>query len=424
MNDTRHTSNNVSCVMFRRTGDCRANGPREPAGDTSCMEVIENSASGYCECSEDIHLPYSCGHPDVICEDSCDEYWKTGKMPSACNVWKQTKDCSGEAAEDPGHESRCHDWIHSYRSGYCECISGRFAFNCGHRSFTCNDICDDKEFASRCTPTPTPQPFKVRQGLEYASKSSIFIVGLYGGASAREHPAQLTGNLERISTIGSKFGSHRMFLVIDEHYQELHEWKLQDPERRIVHIAGDLSYSHNPDSYGNQRIASERFQKMSGLRNIYMRNIEQEELMLVVDLDVFWFDAMSVFLTLGDNSIPDWGGVCAFGKFRGGYFDTLATRMEYSWKGEVSHSYLRCEGHFVGEELWPCRGAMQNLLFDDTRTEHIVAADSCFGGSALYRTQYIRDCRYAGYESEVRSCWGFQKNHYFFCNCQNIILGL
>ena len=40
----------VGCVMWRQTGSCDPNGPREPQFDRTCDVIVESGWSGYCEC--------------------------------------------------------------------------------------------------------------------------------------------------------------------------------------------------------------------------------------------------------------------------------------------------------------------------------------------------------------------------------------
>ena len=40
----------LGCVMWRQTGSCDPNGPREPQFDRTCDVIIESGWSGYCEC--------------------------------------------------------------------------------------------------------------------------------------------------------------------------------------------------------------------------------------------------------------------------------------------------------------------------------------------------------------------------------------
>jgi hypothetical protein len=43
--------NPTPCVMWRQTGNCDPDGPRQPRDDKSCDVVIQDGISGYCECA-------------------------------------------------------------------------------------------------------------------------------------------------------------------------------------------------------------------------------------------------------------------------------------------------------------------------------------------------------------------------------------
>ena len=40
------------CVQWRQTSGCRPDGPRNPAKDQDCDILIDDSWSGYCECTD------------------------------------------------------------------------------------------------------------------------------------------------------------------------------------------------------------------------------------------------------------------------------------------------------------------------------------------------------------------------------------
>merc|ERR1711939_499297 len=40
----------TACVKWRQTGNCIPEGPREPARDQACGDLVQDHQSGYCEC--------------------------------------------------------------------------------------------------------------------------------------------------------------------------------------------------------------------------------------------------------------------------------------------------------------------------------------------------------------------------------------
>lgn len=85
-----------SCIKWRQTGKCKADGPREPNQDKDCGIIIPGKDSGFCECaagnadhtSQDdstndvadsnsneesvVHYEFACGHPDLTCMHVCE----------------------------------------------------------------------------------------------------------------------------------------------------------------------------------------------------------------------------------------------------------------------------------------------------------------------------------------------------------------
>jgi len=68
------------CLMWRHTGACSANGPREPKQDKKCampgetpIAVVTSMSSGYCECSDGSVVNLSCDpkRGNRFCEDAC-----------------------------------------------------------------------------------------------------------------------------------------------------------------------------------------------------------------------------------------------------------------------------------------------------------------------------------------------------------------
>jgi hypothetical protein len=71
------------CKAFRQTAHCDPDGPREQAGDASCLMMIQPGRSGYCQCSngqENVMLP--CGHEAWSCDKFCDPSTKRERRSS------------------------------------------------------------------------------------------------------------------------------------------------------------------------------------------------------------------------------------------------------------------------------------------------------------------------------------------------------
>jgi hypothetical protein len=85
------------CEGWKQTGECRANGPREPWNDKGCAALIPSEHSGWCECSYGV-VNADCGHGAATCDEACE----AGRFPEG----------SGSAYEclfdtDCGFDGRC-----------------------------------------------------------------------------------------------------------------------------------------------------------------------------------------------------------------------------------------------------------------------------------------------------------------------------
>eukprot|EP01048_Picozoa_sp_COSAG05_P011205 COSAG05_NODE_1041_length_6067_cov_116.470845_5_plen_416_part_00 len=62
-----------TCVSWRQTGGCTADGPREPDADKSCDTEIWKVWSGFCECSWGNHMTVggNCRHFKFTCNEAC-----------------------------------------------------------------------------------------------------------------------------------------------------------------------------------------------------------------------------------------------------------------------------------------------------------------------------------------------------------------
>lgn len=92
----------TQCVGWRQTGHCRDDGPREPAEDLGCGDVVPRAASGYCECVGGVRAGQTgCNHPQFTCEVACARRLRNG--PAA--AWRDP----GARREAPA-SARIENW--------------------------------------------------------------------------------------------------------------------------------------------------------------------------------------------------------------------------------------------------------------------------------------------------------------------------
>ena len=189
------------CVMWRQTGGCDPNGPRESDADRHCHEVVHAGNSGYCECADGQRVMKStCDHGPFTCDDSCARSTASGgdreppcatrhadgtcvnpaaatrqqsaatpaatqsaATPAAtpavsqsyrCLGWRQTHGCDPNGRRERGsYEGGCDTNIDAGRSGFCECqglTDGKphrvRLSSCDHMPFTCTTECARASF--------------------------------------------------------------------------------------------------------------------------------------------------------------------------------------------------------------------------------------------------------------------------------------
>lgn len=83
----------VECIAWRRTLNCHPSGPRLPAGDRNCSELIPATESGFCECADhQLVAGAGCSHRALTCAAAC------GKLGH------QMRDVFGDAYAAPSVE--------------------------------------------------------------------------------------------------------------------------------------------------------------------------------------------------------------------------------------------------------------------------------------------------------------------------------
>jgi len=95
--------------------------------------------------------PFTCGKADsfwlksgdsIECSADEDAVAREQYNKAQCQGWKQTHGCSGSGKRKTEDDKLCTTPIDSSDSGYCECDEGpRATVDCGHDTFTCNEIC-------------------------------------------------------------------------------------------------------------------------------------------------------------------------------------------------------------------------------------------------------------------------------------------
>lgn len=95
-----------SCVMWRQTGECSSEGPRQPESDLPCSSSISSGNSGYCECkNNETNFGVGCKHDIFSCDEKCltdEEKEKRAELikTSREGHWENIKDAYNAFAKE------------------------------------------------------------------------------------------------------------------------------------------------------------------------------------------------------------------------------------------------------------------------------------------------------------------------------------
>eukprot|EP01061_Rhynchopus_euleeides_P004852 TRINITY_DN1404_c0_g1_i16.p1 TRINITY_DN1404_c0_g1~~TRINITY_DN1404_c0_g1_i16.p1 ORF type:complete len:264 (+),score=6.45 TRINITY_DN1404_c0_g1_i16:2-793(+) len=82
----------LECIMWRQTGGCVSDGPREPYNDKGCVVSITRDLSGYCECVSDVHISFDCdaASSSFTCAEKCSAVEGPTKTQTQTQTMTQT----------------------------------------------------------------------------------------------------------------------------------------------------------------------------------------------------------------------------------------------------------------------------------------------------------------------------------------------
>eukprot|EP01061_Rhynchopus_euleeides_P004850 TRINITY_DN1404_c0_g1_i12.p1 TRINITY_DN1404_c0_g1~~TRINITY_DN1404_c0_g1_i12.p1 ORF type:complete len:245 (+),score=3.39 TRINITY_DN1404_c0_g1_i12:161-895(+) len=125
----------LECIMWRQTGGCVSDGPREPSLDKGCSIIIDTGLSGSCECEMGIYIGFDCfsTSSSYTCAEKCSEVERpthtqtltlptltetatgTETIPSECvdvTVQKNTATCKGSYRLIPASTAHaCREYL-------------------------------------------------------------------------------------------------------------------------------------------------------------------------------------------------------------------------------------------------------------------------------------------------------------------------
>ena len=229
----------------------------------------------------------------------------------------------------------------------------------------------------------------VQTGYKEMTKHRIVICGI-----TRDNAVELPVVIKHIEHTGQHFADYRVIVFENDSRdgtkQVLAKWQAGNPK---VHIISK--------DFGNVKRPSLEF--MAAARNQYMTKLFNDpqyqdfDMVMVVDMDHIhgWddrgvadsFAKIDRWDSVGSNGIyDDKGTMYDLLAFRSPDFPHRITRKELGYK-TVSTECLKKYGKAFCERVYPVGS-------------NLVPVQSCFGGMAFYKKQYIKGCKYASIDND------------------------
>lgn len=213
---------------------------------------------------------------------------------------------------------------------------------------------------------------------------------------ARDCKASLERNLPKLDELRSYFKDTAVVIVendsVDGTKELLNTWANGSSN---VHI---ISKDYGTDTIPVSTVSNPypgtsifRIAKMSSYRNVYMEWLDKNyncHLMIVIDLDVEFFDVKDIIRSIVDAP-ANWGGIFANGytdtKIFGqpvytmfhdmyAYVDVLPAKMPYMTYGKLFHQ--------------------KKMMNASLKKNRFLPVQSAFGGIGIYKYDLIKDQRY------------------------------
>lgn len=216
---------------------------------------------------------------------------------------------------------------------------------------------------------------KIQAGKIEMQKHRVVISGI-----ARDNIMDLPIMIRHIEYLGGFFADYRVVIFendsVDGTTEALLAWSKRNLKVKVI-----------SETYANKKRPSIGF--LAEIRNKYLDAIKASEydefdIIIPIDMDMsYGFDMRGVFDSF--SKFPRWGAVCSNGIFtkEGKMYDMFAFRNDEFPDGpnEVSSA-----------EYWhkivPAGFKVYSPKSD------LVPVSSCFGGMAIYKREFIKDCRY------------------------------
>ncbi len=213
--------------------------------------------------------------------------------------------------------------------------------------------------------------------------SSAVIVG-----TARDIAKFLENSIKKLEMIAGLFEKHQIIIYENDSKDKtlniLNKWEKEKKDKYSIKIISE------------KNVPGLRTHRLSHGRNLLLNEALKfnYEYLIVVDLDDVIQELREDSFLSSFNYKDDWAVMCANQK--GQYYDLWALRTLDNW---------------LPFDCWNCDKIKKDRNFCVTsryknipKQKELIEVTSCFGGLAIYKTKYIKNCKYYGGEGNNESC--------------------
>jgi hypothetical protein len=203
--------------------------------------------------------------------------------------------------------------------------------------------------------------------------------------------------LSNVDACGEIFARHKVVIVendsTDGTTEFLRRWAGQKSNR--AHI--DASDVYSARMFQSPPVPGARY--LAGFRNVYMEYIENQNAEHYPLVGVFDCDEVNARSIERESIVAairflyeEPSRAAVFANQRGFYYDIWALRHEVWCPGDCWQEYQAwCDMGLGHEGGWACVGARQVHI---STTAAPIEVDSAFGGFSIYKTSFLKGCRY------------------------------
>jgi hypothetical protein len=253
----------------------------------------------------------------------------------------------------------------------------------------------------------------LKSGKEEMLKHKVVIVGI-----SRDNAKELPSMIRHIEHVGSFFKEYKVVLFENDSKDGtkmiLNQWQKNNTKVKII-----------SKDFGNQKRPNHQF--LADARNYYLQEIANKEyesydIVMMVDMDMEkGIDVRGIFDSF--SKINEWDAVCSNGiraSLNNAMYDMFAFRnKEFPWtpkqwsyvceKGDEHDKWRSiCEPTKIvkANENWqPSEAVYWNIIVRKGQKIYevnspLVSVNSCFGGMAFYKHEFIKDCLYNSVDND------------------------